>query len=218
MTESSPELTWQQVLAALADRELDGAARRRAEEWLRQHPEAAVDFDAQRTLSPQNQRLWSTIEPPIPSDSRWHEVRAGIERRLAPNAEPSRQRRRNRWLKRGLILAAMVVTGATAAAVVVAALPPNRAVPPNPVTPGLLDDGEDVLAVTRPDDVDIVSIRHADSSRLVVGQPPVRDRLILASAGDVTLDNIQPDSDGNLPVIQMGENEVPAIVVPTREP
>ena len=102
---------------------------------------------------------------------------------------------------------------------VVAALPPRRTVPSNnAITPVVVDEGDEVFAVTQSDDVDIVSMRHADSPNLVVGEPPVRERLVLASAGDVTLDRIQPDSDGNMPVIQMGENDVPGILVAPREP
>ena len=216
---TDPDLTWPQLLVAYADGVLDGAARRRVEEWLRQHPEAATDLDAQRALSPRNARLWAAVEPPIPTESRWNDVRFGIERRLLPSAVmPRRRPSRNHWLRRGLMLAALAVTGATAAAVLVAVLPPRHVLPPVPTARTAFDIGDDVLAVTRPEDVDIVSIRHADSSNLVVGQPPVRERLVLASAGDVTLGIILPDADGNMPLIQMEGPDGPGILVTPRSP
>ena len=220
MTDPSPELTWQQLFAAYADGELDAAARRRAEEWLRQHPDAAADLAAQRALSPRNEGLWNVVEPPVPTESRWNEIQAKIERRLFDKPEPRRPPARGRWLRRGLLAAALVITGSTAAAVIVAGLPSRQTVVPfRPViVPPIATDPDDVFAITLPDDVDIVSMRHADSSKLVIGQPPVHTPLVLASAGDVTMGRVEPDSDGNMPVIQMGENDVPGILVPPRDP
>jgi hypothetical protein len=217
MNDSSPELTWQQLLAACADGELDAAARRRAEEWLRRHPESATHFTDQRALSPRNERLWTAVAPPTPSDARWNDVRSGIERRLDPNVEPRRRPRANRWLKRGLLLATLAFAGATAAAVVVAAFPPHRAIQPltpDAEHPGLFDDGDEVFLVIRPDDVDIVSIRHADFQHIVVGQSPLNEPLVPIEPGDVTKVEVHPDSEGRKPVIRMDGAEVWGILPP----
>jgi anti-sigma-K factor RskA len=220
MSDPSPDLTEPQLLAAHADGELDGAARRRAEEYLRQHPDAAGELAGQRALSPQNDRLWAVVEPPEPSESRWNAVRSGIERRLFPIAEPRRKRPRSRWLKQGLLLAALAVTSATAAAVVVATVPPRRHVPPVPgSSPRPFDDGGDVFAITQPDDVDIVSIRHADSQNLVIGQPPVVGPLVLTTQTDVQFDGARADRDGNMPVFQTGgPDDMPGALASPREP
>jgi hypothetical protein len=71
------------------------------------------------------------------------------------------------------------------------------------------------LAVVSADDVEIVSLRAADRVTLVVGVPPVTEPLVLASLGDVELDGVEPDADGMVPDVHMGEGSVtPMIVAP----
>jgi hypothetical protein len=72
------------------------------------------------------------------------------------------------------------------------------------------------LPVASPEDVDIISMNANDLGTLVVGEPPLRDPLDLATAGEVVIQSVQPDVDGMLPHV-WGQGEttaVPMIVAP----
>jgi anti-sigma factor RsiW len=148
-------------LAAHADGELGPADHARVEAWLRDHPDARAEVEAQRRLAD----VWRAGAPPEPAD--WSGVLARVEARLAagPPAAP------RRW---PFLLGA--VAGAAAAVVVGVVL--TRPVTPRPGP---------ALPVASPDDVEVLSIDAGDVGALVVGRPPVQGPLVLASADDVTV-------------------------------
>jgi hypothetical protein len=80
---------------------------------------------------------------------------------------------------------------------------------------GVGNDPGEVLAVAAPDDVRILRILDADAELLVVGEPPLRKPLVLASVEDVEGLRVVKDTDGMMPMIanQPGPN-APMIVAP----
>jgi hypothetical protein len=60
------------LLAAYADGEVTPEERARIEAWLTDHPEAAAEVDAQRSLA----RLYEETPPPAPSEEEWRDVLA----------------------------------------------------------------------------------------------------------------------------------------------
>jgi hypothetical protein len=86
-----------------------------------------------------------------------------------------------------------------------------------PRAPGPLEDpaAGGTLTIVSPDDVEIVSLRAADRSTLVVGVPPVTGPLVLASAADVEFEGVEPAADGMVPEVHMDEATItPMIVAP----
>ena len=217
---NSENLSWRQLLAAYVDNELDDAARGTLEQRLRSDPTLANELDGQRRFSPENVSLWNTVGPPPPSERDWNDVRARIEHALLPTGGAARRRWQpwqNRWFRRGILAAAAaVVPSAAAAAVVLISLLAQR--PTNPleiVTP--LPDVESntgVFSIVQPNDVEIVSVRPADSKHLVVGQSPLNEDVALAAATEIQLESVQPARDGPIPEVSMGGGGPPMIYVP----
>src|SRR5260370_22869529 len=178
MNETGPEranLTWQQVLAAYADGELDQAARTRVEQKLAESPELAMELRAQRGFSPRNEPFWLPLRPAEPSAEQWSEVWNRVETRLTPQAEPGRHHNgRAHWLRRGLLALALVLpTSAAASVALVVTL--HSSSRPGLDVPVESDDG--LLRLVQPDDIEIESLRRLDRGSLVVVQPPLNDSL-----------------------------------------
>jgi hypothetical protein len=195
-------------LTAYVGGELDARTQCEVDAWLAQHPQAAAELEAQRRLA----QLWQASRPTPPPESAWVEMLEQIETALnsapapAPQSRPAAGRtsrsRRAGWLVR--------LTAAAAAVWLLGSLEPIE--PPEPSR----DARVEPFPVAAPEDVDIISMHANDSGMLVVGEPPVRDPLDLATAGDVTIHSVQPDVDGMLPKV-WGQGEaaaVPMIVAP----
>ena len=218
MNEPGPDpenLTWQQLLAAYADGELDEMQRRQIERTLARSPDAASELTAQRRFSPDNQQLWQQVRMPEPTPAQWSAVWQNVENRVHPTVQPARSTRpRTPWLRRGLLALALALptTAAASVALVMSLSPSNR---PAADQPAESDDA--VFRLTQPDDVEINSIRYSDQASLVVGRPPLAEAMTLVSSADVTLDEIKPDRDGFLPQVQMGPDG-PMIFAPPHEP
>jgi anti-sigma factor RsiW len=188
------------------DGELVPADRAAVDAWLRDHPEARADVDGQRRL----QRLWEQAAPPDPGAVAWAGILARIE---TAAARPAVARRPGGRLASALRLAAGL---ASIAAVLLVALSltglftPRR--PPPPVVP---------LPVASTGDVEILSMDGGDLGALVVGEPPVKGPLTLASADEVTVDNsghdvqiVRPTPEHHPSGPQRHEHQ-PMLIMPT---
>ena len=188
-------------LVAYVDGRLDERRRRRVEQWLTAHPDAAAAVEEHRHVL----HSVHAAAPPEPPDATWAAVLARVEAALPP-AQPRTGRRR---YARHAVLA-----GAAAAALLLVALPGDlsRFAPP----------GADVLPAVVPipvagaADVEIVSVDAADLKALVVGQPPLAGPLVLADAGDVELHHAEMGENGWVTGMQEAQGGTPMIVVPMR--
>ena len=167
-------------LAAHADGELGPADRARVEAWLRDHPDARAEVEAQRRLA----RLWQAGAPPEPGAAEWSGVLARVEAGLPAgppaNPYPARPTRGGRHMPRLLV----ALAGAAAGVLIAVALARLGLPRPGPALP-----------VAAPDDVEVLSIDGGDVGALVVGRPPVQGPLVLASADDVTVHDSGRDVD-----------------------
>jgi hypothetical protein len=179
--------------AAYVDGELGPADRAAVEEWLLDHPADQAEVDADRRLA----RLMQATAAPDADEAAW----AGVLERVAaaPAAPTRRPARRHRWIA----LAVVVAAGLAAAAVLLALLPGQ------PVEP---------LHVASDDDIDIISMDGGDVRALVVGQPPMHGAFVLASAGDITVDDTGHDVEVVVPEEQAGGHNGPMIVRPQDSP
>lgn len=189
-------------LAAFADGELTADARQRVEDHLASHPEAAAEIDDLRRLD----RLWQQADPPQPSDATWTAVLGRIEANVTAPARGARWRSWLTGLGAGL-----------AAALALAVLWPA----PRPVDPPDQPGGPsgDSFPVAAAHDVEIISVEDADLGALVVGDPPLREPLVLAELTDVDVKHVGPDADGLFPRVPAFEEFVaPMIVAPAKKP
>jgi hypothetical protein len=83
------------------------------------------------------------------------------------------------------------------------------------------DDGDattpspiESFAVATDDDVEIMRVLEIDVDRLVVGEPPVRRPLVLATFEDVDGVQVVRDTDGMMPMVAMQAAVAPMIVAP----
>src|SRR5262245_59928186 len=97
--------SWQQLLAAYADGELDAAACECVVNWLDEHPEMYSRLEEQRSLSPGNAPFWESVRPPVPVAMGWVNVWNRIEAGLDGPRPAARPPRRGPWWRRGLIAA-----------------------------------------------------------------------------------------------------------------
>jgi hypothetical protein len=163
-----------QQLAAYVDGELGPADRAVVEAWLRDHPDGRADIEGQRELL----RLWQGTAAPDPGEEAWATVLVGAEAGALAGAGPSGAG--GGRLRLALRLATALTS---AAAVLLLALGLMRLWTPHS------HDRVAPLPVASTGDVEILSMEGGDVASLVVGEPPVRGPLNLASAEDVTVDN-----------------------------
>lgn len=173
--EPSPER-----LAAFADGELGECDRARVAAWLGTHPEAAAEVAALRRLAD----VCRDTAPREPSPAAWDATFARVEAVLpSPAALPPR-RRRPFFRKAALALAA----AAAAVLVVVLGRPFGPGEPARVVSPQAADDP---FTLASTEDVAILRMHGADTSALVVGQPPVEGALDWASHEDITVVQVE---------------------------
>jgi len=185
---AEPDPTPEQ-LAAYVDGELDRATHERIERWLADHPEPAAEVEGQRQL----QRLWKASTPEEPAGDRWGPVLAGIHAGVAGREPPVPGRRKlpHGWGTAGLTTAAGILLALGTWLSLRSSDPPSARPPVS----------EETLTLASGDDVEIISIAAADVRALVVGQPPLQEPLVLASADDMAVENPQPEADGMIPYV-----------------
>jgi anti-sigma factor RsiW len=195
-------------LAAYADGELHGPERAAVEAWLDVSPLARAEVEALRQLTCQCRRTAA----PEPSADAWDAALIRLHAELSPGPRPLPLPRPGR---RRLVPAI-----GTAAAAVIAAVALGRALWPAPqvappaisVTPALAPaTGPLILADAR--DIDIISMDGDDVANLLVGRPPVYDRLQLASPTDIALVGIE-SVEGSDPATRLRDGAVMMIVPP----
>ncbi len=195
-----------ELLAAYADGELDAAARTRVEKWLAAHPAALTALETQRRLSPRNRRFWRAIAAPNPVEANWARVFGRVQDALDAPSRPARVTSR-RWRARYVVPA----ISAAAAVLLYLALPnggpaPIISPPAPPVQP---------FAMATDRDIDIISMDNRDAGTVVIGQRPLSGAVVLAAVGDVELKNVQKDTDGMMPKVQMNDGtNAPMIIAP----
>jgi len=177
--ESKPE-----ILAAYVDGELPPAERLAVESWLASHPETRADVEAQRRLG----RAWQSTRPNEPVAGTWGAALENIRARLQVTPLSSGRRPPLRWLV-GL---AAGILAAIALFLAVRTPPPGSLLSPEAI------GHDEPFLVASTDDVEITSLAGADSDDvLLVGFAPVRGPMLLASEGEILLDDITPEPGMN---------------------
>jgi hypothetical protein len=184
-------------LADHADGRLDASAAARVETWLAGNPRAAAEVAAERRLH----RAWRETQPPEPSAAAWAATLDRVAARIPIRPPAPVGRRRSRLAGWAALAAALLV--ALTSLFFLSRTPP----PPRP--------HEDPWPVVSADEVEIVSMADPDARALVVGRPPLAGPMLLVSTGELTLINVQPDTDGMRPRKIVAEaGDVPMIVAP----
>jgi hypothetical protein len=167
-----------------------------ADDWLKDHPEASVDFADLERLK----ELYQGAGPLEPDEVAWTATLRRIAGAVPPPRERVRPSRRLTWMALGLM----------AAAALVAFLLVRSAWFTGPRTPPLPAD--EPYPVAEANDVNIISMDANDVAALVVGEPPVSDDLVFAQCSDIHVIKCKrcPIS-GRAPQLQRGE--VPMFVV-----
>ncbi|MCS6852385.1 MAG: hypothetical protein NZ700_14570 [Gemmataceae bacterium] len=167
---NEPERRRPELLAAWADGELAEPARKEVEAWLAADAAARAEAEGQRQV-----RQWcQETPPPEPSAAAWAAAEAAIRARLGAVPPAAAAPRGQAGGRLGVaVLAASVLLA-------VVLFRPSR---PEPTAS---DPGEP-FPVLAAHEVEIISIDDGDTVALVVGEPPVRHPLELASAGDITI-------------------------------
>lgn len=195
-----------QQLAAYVDGELGPADRAVVDAWLRDHPDTRAEIDGQRRL----QRLWQAGAPPDPGAAAWADILGRVE---AAAGRPAAARQPGDRLVGTVRLAAGL---ASVAAVLLVALALGGVFTPRPPPPQVTP-----LPVASTGDVEILSMDGGDLGALVVGEPPVKGPLTLASADEVTVDNsghdvqiVRPTPEHHPPGPQPHDHR-PMLIMPT---
>jgi hypothetical protein len=210
-----PDDFQRELLAAYADGELDDESRAQVEQWLAEHPEALAELEAQRQLSPTNVPLWERAEPTEPSSAVWAAVRNEIEEELdaaTPLPLPGKRWRIALWTIGGLAAGvaaavAWVVFTPNAPQPLPGKLPMNFEVVKLPAVsspelaplprmvesvPPTLIDGMAVLPMATDADVILERVPDTGTGWLPVGKHPFSGLMVLASAEEVQLEEVEP--------------------------
>lgn len=175
-------------LAAFLDGELAAPARRAVEDWLAVHPEEQAEVEAMRRLD----HLWHEAAPPEPTEEAWAGVLAHISDAATAVPQPRRRRAGAVWIT--------LAATATAATLLLSFGLPR---PPAPTAESTTQGASAPLAFLTADEVDIISINAADVDALIVGEPPHRGAIVMASADDV----IVHESGGNVEVVMPDQKD-----------
>ena len=188
-------------LAAYADGELPAAEAEATEAWLREHPGAAAEVQALRHLA----GLWQDQSPPEPSPAAWDRTLQGIETRLA--APRPWRGGGSPTLRLLLGLAAACIIALLLARVLWSPAPKPA---PSPLPP---EPEEEPYVVASSDEIVIISMDPRNDANLVIGRKPIPGELEWANIDDVTLVELKPNDDGQVPTMHTG-GTVP-IILPT---
>jgi hypothetical protein len=183
-----------ELLAAYADGELDGhdavlPLKHKVEAWLKAHPEARADLEAQVRL----RRLWRDTAPAEPDDAAWNRVLARLP---IPPSPVAKTRFPIRWAAALLLASAASVAvyfgtrhsdAPGAAGLADAVIPAKNNTPPNESG---LDNGE-IFAVATSDEIEILRVEGQDVRALAVSDPNLH-RFELMGPGEAALTQRPP--------------------------
>jgi hypothetical protein len=181
-----------ETLAAHADGELNAHDRAEVDAWLLTHPEARQELAAQKLLARKNQAFWNKVAAPQPSEAQWDSVFGNICAAVQTAQPNYRTKKATPW--RNWALAG---TGLAAAALLAVNFMGNSR--PSPQSGGNNDAvliAEEPWAVAATDDVNIISIQGDDGWIVVIGVPPLPGVMEMTTVGDVKLEAIVSDADG----------------------
>jgi anti-sigma factor RsiW len=179
-----------ELLAGYADGELSPSDRAIVEAHLAAHPHAQAQLKVQKHFSPQNTALWHRGAPSPVSESEWSRVFNRIYQRIQPADKPSyRVPVRNNWKRM------LVGMSALAAALLLAVALNYQPVDSSKTNPYVASNTIDAWPVALADDVDIISLQ-GDETMIVIGLPPLAGPLEMTTYGDVVLESIISDADG----------------------
>jgi hypothetical protein len=197
---SSGQAPQPEDLCAYVDGELEAPARQAVEVWLRDHPDAATEVEAQRRLAD----LWQQGAPPALGPAESKAALQGIESAL---------HRRARSLARGRrVLLRSAIAGLAAAVLLVVVWSKQPAPTPELPAPGSLTEQ---FPVVGPEDVEVQRLRQNADAGLVGAEPLPDQPLPLATPRDLTLINLTPDDSGNIPVLARDRDpNAPALLRP----
>jgi len=182
-------------LAAYLDGELEAPARLRVQHWLARRPDAAAEAEDLREMA----RLIKHTAVPEPDAAAWAATLERIERAVRAQRRPAAP-----LLGR---IAAVLLPLAGAAAVLLALLPPPAGVQvPRP-------EAVEPFPVVTPDDVELISLEHADRDAVLVGHSPLSEPIVLVMPGDMSDLQIKPDVDGMVPSVTRAVEGSSAVVV-----
>lgn len=183
----------EELLAGFVDGELSSAERARVIAWLAEHPEVREQLEAQEQLSPNNDELWRSVQPPMPTSIQWAEIRSGI-------GEPVRPSLIQRWGGNVAMLAT-----ATMLALLVAGTkktPCGGLVPPGISMPCIADDPQDEepYLFARADEVHYLALPESAAPLLISGKHPLDgSSIVIARADEVEFHGIGSDVHGRFP-------------------
>jgi anti-sigma factor RsiW len=191
-----PSLHWNEILAAYADGELEGRddlalLKQRVEDWLSRHPEGSAELAEYRQLK----QLWQQTTAAEPEPATWRRMFQEMQAKL--HRPPPVRATWRRALGAAVALAACVAIGLS----VWLAQGIDRAVTEQ--RPPISAD-EEPFSVAAAHEVEILNVDGADTSTLVIGEPPVKGPLELAAPGEVTVTSMQPAArDSMIPEVRM---------------
>jgi hypothetical protein len=191
-----------ELLAGYADGELSVADSDRVDAWLAQNPDRMAELESQRQVSAAYGRPWPSEW--TPSDAQWQRVARAISMAISaprPIVAPAARVSRNRLL--------MAVAAIAAAAMLAVFLYPR-----GNDSDQVISSPAESFAVATDDDVEIMRVLEIDVDRLVVGEPPVRRALVLATFEEVEGVEVVRDTDGMMPMVAMQAAVAPMIVAP----
>jgi len=197
------DATLPELLAAFADGELSAAERGRVEAWIAANSNGIVELETQKRLGRRHGRLWQWHGEP--SQAEWQRTLNNIHQTLSapqPMTPPPTSRSRRRLLG---------ALAAVAAAIVFAVFWFPRDAGDKGGAKVAPVDG---FACATADDVEIMRIFEVDVDRLVVGEPPLRRAVVLATFEEVEGLNVLRDTDGMMPAVNMQKAVAPMIVAP----
>ena len=182
-------------LAAYLDGELDAAGRARVQHWLAQQPGAAAAAEELRELA----HLVKQSCIPEPEEAAWAATLDRIDR-----AVTAQRRSAAPLLAR---IASLIVPIAGAAAVLLALF--LRPVAVESTQPEAVEP----FPVVTPDDVELISLEHADRDAVLVGHSPLSEPIVLVKPGDMSDLQIKPDVDGMVPTVARAVEGKSAVVL-----
>jgi hypothetical protein len=194
-------------LAAYLDGEATGEDYARVDAWLLENRDLSAELESLDEVT----QLYQSAPTPEPTQEAWERVLTAIEARLMPCAHSSKfVEVRHRPPRRVIPKRSRLAWAAAVAAGLLIAFANFGGPSPRNVA------SQEPFPVASDDDVEILGVHGQDMALLVVGVMPLAEPLALATVQDVTVESVQPASDGMMPQIgvQTAESASPMIVAP----